>query len=259
MGVEQSAPVVLNRIVKMGLSCEKLVDEIQVEAGRKGDTKLIDDTWCTRRLNEAQVYIVDHCPQIRDFEFKNRSLTFATDCISYDIGDITAADTTDEGVAFIQNVWLIDGANSILLDFQPTDEFDAVLIDSTSSEHSGSKPTRWTRRANNIEVAPRPSSDYNGDYMRVDGVRYAAEFTTNDSSASEIPDADEGLEYYAVAKAFGAMGDENRRRIWWKKFTNPDPLPGEDYGWLQDFQDKHGRMEAWDGNILFDYPEGDTP
>lgn len=241
----------------MGLSCEELTDEIQALTGRIGDTILVDDTWCCRRLNEAQVYIVDHCLQLTDLEFKNTtSIDFATDDVSYDIGDITAADTTDEGVAHIQSVWLLDGANSILLDFQPKDEFDAVLIDPTSSDHSAGKPTRWTRRGNNIEVAPRPSSTYNGKDMRIDGVRYAAEFATNDTSASEIPDADEGLEYYAVAKAFGAMGDEAKRRIWWKKFTNPNPLPGEDYGWFEHFKDKHGQMEAWDGNVIFDAVEG---
>ena len=241
----------------MGLSCEELVDEIQALTGRIGDTKLIDDTWCTRRLNQAQVYIVDRCPQLRDLEFKNTtSIDFTTDGISYAISDITAGDTTDEAVAHIRSVWLIDGANSIMLDFQPLDEFDEALIDPTSSDHNGDKPARWTRRGNYIEVAPRPSSDYDDVDMRIDGVRYAAEFTVNDSSASEILDADEGLEYFVVAKAFGAMGDEVRRKIWWKKFTNPNPLPGEDYGWLQDFQDKHASMEAWDGQILFDYPEG---
>jgi len=242
----------------MGLSCEEQTDEIQALTGRVGDTKLIDDTWCCRRLNEAQVYIVDHCPQLRDLEFKStNSIAFATDDISYAILDITAGDTTDEGVAHIQNVWLMDGANSILLDFQPTDEFDAALIDPTSSDHSASKPTRWTRRGNNIEVAPRPSSDYNGNDMRIDGVRYAAEFTTNDTSSSEIPDSDEGLTYYAVAKAWGAIGNEVKSHIWWKKFTNPRPLPGEDYGWFEYFKDKHGAMEAWDGNVIFDYPEGE--
>jgi len=232
----------------MGLSCEELTDEIQALTGRVGDTKLIDDTWCTRRLNEGQVYIVDHCPQITDLEFKSKdSIAFGTDDISYAILDITAGDTTDEGVAHIQNVWLMDGANSILLDFQPTDEFDAALIDPTSSDHSAGKPTRWTRRGNNIEVAPRPSSDYNGNDMRIDGVRYAAEFTTNDSSSSEIPDSDDLLIKYVVSEAFGAMGKETVSAVWRQKFNIA----------FADFRDKHGRMEAWDGDVIFDYPEGE--
>lgn len=228
------------------LSCENLIDEVQALTGRAGDTVFIDNTWVTRRLNEAQVYIVDHCPQLRDLEFKNTtSLDFSEDKISYAISDITAGDTTDEGVAHIFNVWFVDGADSILLDFQPTDEFDAALIDPTSSDHSASKPTRWTRRGNNIEVAPRPSSSYEKT-MRIDGVRYAAEFTTDDTSVSEIPNADDLMIKYAVSEAFGAIGNDSASAVWRQKFNMA----------FADFRDKHGRMEAWNGQVIFDAPEG---
>ena len=230
----------------MSLSCEELVDEIQALTGRVGDTKLIDDTFCTRRLNECQVYMVDHCPQLIELEFKNTSsIDFSEDKISYAITDITAGDTTDEAPAHIFRVGYVDGADSIWLDFQPSDEFDSALIDPTSSDHSSSKPTRWTRRGNYIEVAPRPSSSYE-NAMRVDGCRYAMEFTTNDSSASEIPNCDELLRCWGVSKAFGAMGKEEKSALWMAKFNDA----------FTDFQDKHGRMEAWDGDTIFDYPEG---
>lgn len=239
----------------MSLSCEELVDEIQSNCGRVGDTILIDDTWATRRLNRAQRHIVDNCPGLPDLQFKNiTSLDFATDQIAYDITDITSGDTTDEnGAAHIDAVWYLDGADSIPLDYMPVDEFDSELIDPTHTDNSADKPTRWTRRRDTIEVAPRPSADYDGKDMRVDGVRYPAEFSTNDASASEIGDIDEGLIAYVTWKAWQKIGGVEGKleaSRWKKIFSNPDPLLGEDYGWLEGFQSKYGRMDAWDGDLI---------
>lgn len=231
------------------LTCDSMVDEVQALVGRTGDTVLISDARVTRWLNDAQKYIVKNTPGLLGLQFKNvTSHDFATDTISYAINDITCGDTTDEAPCHIDAAWYLDGAESIRLDFKPTDEFDELLIDPTSSDHSGQKPTRWTRRGNYIEIAPRPSSTYNGKDMRVDGVRYAAEFTTNDSSASELEDADSLLIGYAVAEAWNAIGTPEalvkaaQRR---QKFLAE----------LADYRDFNSRMDAWDYNTLFDYEE----
>jgi len=229
----------------MALSCEDLIDEVKDLIGRPADTKLITDARVTRWINEAQNFIVDNCPGLIDLQFKNTtSLDFSEDQISYAVGDITAGDTTDEGVAHVDAVYYLDGANSIKLEYMPFDEFDEELIDPTDSDHSSNKPTRWTRRGGNIEIAPRPSSAYATKDMRVDGVRYAAEFTTNDSSSSEISNADKVLINYAVKEAWGTIGGEQghlEALKWTGKFLEA----------FTDFKDKNNLMLPWSGNIFF--------
>lgn len=249
------------------LTCAGLVDEVRALVGREGsdDQGVITDARVTRWINEAQDKIEKKCPGLSELEFRNPAIgcattafthTLATDTANYAISDLTFAggpnynDLTDERALFISNVWHVDGANSLQLIYHPVDEFDEILIDPTSSEVESDRPTRWTRRNNNIEVSPRPSSTYNGDGLRIDGMRSAQDFTTNDTTASEIDDVDEGLIMYGTAKAWGAIGNEVRAKIWMKKFTNPRPLPNEEYGWLEDFQDSYSRMEAWDANVF---------
>lgn len=238
----------------MSLTAEELTDEIRALVGREGasDKGVITDARCARWLNEAQNDIAENCLGLEKLQFDSTTLALSTDDCSYDINDITFGDTTDEGVVDIFGVWHIDGANSIRLEFEPVDDFDELLIDPTSADHSAARPTRWTRRGDNIVVAPRPSSDYNGDPLRVTGQRYPQEFTTNDSTGTELPNADQGLVYYGVAEAWGAIGGVEGKMesiVWRKKYTNPDPV-NEDYGWLEKYRNKHSRMEAWDGNIL---------
>jgi len=249
----------------MSLTGELLVDEVRDMVGRGGsDTQgTITDTRVTRWLNEAQSRIAQECPGLPELDFRNPAVgdattafthTIATDQITYAIGDLTFSggpsynDLTDERAWFISNVWHIDGANSIRLNYIPTDEFDTFSIDPTSSDAVTDRPTRWTRRGNNIEVAPRPSSTYNGDGLRVDGMRTPQEFTTNDATASELENADEGLIMYAVAKAWQSIGDEARYNVWMQKFTNPNPTATQTIGWIERYRDDYSIMEAWDAN-----------
>ena len=238
----------------MSLTGEELTDEVRALVGREGSTggAVITDVRVTRWLNEGQEDIAEEVLGLNKLQFDSTTLALVTDDISYAITDLTYGDATDEGVVDIFYVWHLDGANSIELDYKPTDEFDELLIDPTHSDHSGDRPTRWTRRGDNIEVAPRPSSAYNGDALKVFGQRYPREFTTNDASYCELPNADDGLIFYATAKAWGAIGGpegiaESRR--YKKMYTNPNPPPTEDYGWLQDYKDKHARMESWSWNL----------
>ena len=238
----------------MALTGEGLVDEVRSLVGREGATggAVITDERVTRWLNEGQFDIAEEVLGLNDLQFDSTTLALVTDTVSYAITDITYGEFTDEGVIDIFSIYHLDGANSTELTYKPIDEFDDLLIDPTSSDYSGDRPTRWTRRGDNVEVAPRPSSDYNGDALRTIGQRYPREFTTNDASYTELPNADDGLIYYATWKAWGAIGGpqgvaESRR--YKKLYTNPNPIPTEDYGWLQDYKDKHSRMEAWNSNL----------
>ena len=249
------------------LTCEKLVDEIRDLVGRGGsdDQGTITDTRVTRWVNEAQKRIAQESPGLPELDFRNPAIgeattafthTLVTDQISYAIGDLTFAggaeynDLTDEKVIFISNVWHIDGANSLKLTFLPVDDFDRFGIDPTSSEVSTDRPVRWTRRGMNIEVSPRPSSTYNGDGLRIDGMRTPQEFTTNDATSSELNDVDEGIILYGVAKAWQSIGDEARWDIWMRKFTNPEPISTQTIGWIERYRDDYARMESWDANIF---------
>ncbi len=251
------------------LTGESLVDEVRALVGREGANAqgVITDDRVTRWLNEGQRRIAEECPGLPELEFRNPAIgeattafthTIATDTVNYAISDLTFAggadynDLTDEKAIFISSVWHIDGANSLRLRFFPTDEFDQFLIDPTSSEVVTDRPSRWTRRGNNIEVAPRPSSTYNGDGLRIDGMRTPQEFTTNDSTESELNNVDEGLIMYGVAKAWNAIGGVEamvKADIEMRKFTNPNPPLTQDIGWLERYKDKYSAMESWDANI----------
>jgi hypothetical protein len=237
----------------MSMTGEELIDEVRALVGREGagDMGVITDTRVTRWLNEAQYKIAEECIGLDHLQFDSTTLALITDDVTYAIGDITFADDTSIPVLDVFDLYHLDGANSIKLAYVPIDEFDFDLIDPTSSEYSGERPTRWTRRGENIEIKPRPSSDYNGDTLKATGQRYPREFTLNDASYSDLTNADKGMIYYAVAEAWGGIGDEVKRQLWKKRFTNPHPTPQDDYGWLEDYKDKYSRMDSWSGNVFF--------
>jgi len=248
------------------LSCEGLTDEVRELIGRGGPDKMgtITDARVTRWLNQGQDRIAQESRGLEELTFRNPAVgdttaafthTFVTDQITYSIGDLTFAgstaynDLTDERALFISNIWHVDGANSRQLTYVPTDQFDTFMIDPTSSETITDRPTRWTRRGSDIEVAPRPSSTYNGDGLRIDGMRSPQDFTTNDITASELVDVDEGLILYAVAKGWESIGDEARYDVWMRKFTNPEPTATQTIGWVERYRDEHSKMEAWSGEF----------
>lgn len=240
------------------LSCETLIDDVQAAVGRVGDTKLVTDARVTRWLNEGQRHITRKSEGLDDLDFKNvETFDFSENEILFPIADMTFStpnDTTDEQACHIRDAWYVDGAESVRLDYLPIDEFDNLLIDPTSSDHSADKPARWTRRGDYIEIAPRPSSTYSDvttKVLRLDGTRYPQEFTTNDSSSSEISDVDEGLIRYGVWQAWGYIGNTVEEIKAKKRFSNPNPLPGEDFGWLEDWRDSKLSMPAWDGDVVF--------
>ena len=205
------------------LTGELLVDEVRAIVGRDGtsDQGVITDTRVTRWLNEGQSRIAEESPGLPELEFRNPEIgdattafthTLATDQVNYAVSDITFAggpaynDGTDETVMFISSVWQITGSNSSKLTFMPVDEFDLRLIDPTSSEVVTDRPNRWTRRGDNIEVAPRPSSTYNGDGLRIDGMRTPQEFTTNDGFCERTQKRRRGVNYICSSKGMAVYG-----------------------------------------------------
>ena len=227
----------------MALTGAALTDEIRAIVGREGsaDKGVITDTRCTRWLNEGQEKIVDECDGLHCMQFKNTTSLDITATLSYAISDITVGDsTTGERIARIWDVYYLDGNESVHLEWMGVDEFDEKYPDPTHSDIATSKPTHWTRRANNIEIFPLCSSGYYDNDLRFDGDYYAADFTTNDTTGSDISKADDGLIMYGVARAWEAIGDQKASIIWDKKF----------YAWLDDYKAQNDNLHEWDGKMF---------
>jgi len=186
----------------------ELVDEVQALVGRTGDTALCDDTRCTRWLNEAQKEVVEKVPGIHNMVFKNTTSVDTTVVLSYALTDWTVGDATTQSPCHIFNVTYLDGNESVPLKYTHIDVWDEEFPDPTHSDVPVGIPQRWTRRGNAIEMIPLCATAYCDADIRLDGDFYAEDLTTNTTSPSDISGADQGLILYAVAQAWGAIGDE---------------------------------------------------
>lgn len=240
----------------MALSCQEIIDEIQARIGRPNATDLVDVTWLTRRINEAQKIIVEQVPLISSVTFKNTTSLDTTGTVQYSISDITVGDSSTANKAcHITDVWYLDGNESRRLVFQPMDVFDAEHPDPTHSDEHFEKPAYWTQRGNTyVEMYPYCASTYWDKNLRFDGDFYAADFTTDSTEISDISRADEGMILYGVWKSWMAIGMananvaaeiNNAKKAW----SNPNPLPGEDLGWLESFRDMNDQILAWGQNF----------
>ncbi|GAG48797.1 unnamed protein product, partial [marine sediment metagenome] len=99
------------------------------------------------------------------------------------------------------------------------------------------------------------SDDPGSKVLRIDYTAYAPDLSgaSDESELSIMEDADEGLLYYATAKAWEKIGGSGEQlfALWMNKFTNPPDQSGKK-GWLERYKEKSDTMLAWDGNILFD-------
>jgi hypothetical protein len=242
----------------MPLTGSQLIDEVQAQTGRPGDTELADATRITRWLNEAQRKIADGAPALRPLMTKIQSWCTA-DQISYNIVDLTVGDETASSMADtsvsvtnrIFNIAYVDGRDSQRLNYTHIDEWDK-LVDPTSSDYGTGKPFRWTRRANTVEMLPIPDSGHQGVAIEVVGDRWPVDFTTNSSAVSELERADEGLIIYAEAKVYRAIGDEARHNIRMKQFSNANPSGNEEFGWLEQYARRETELHEWDGDLYSD-------
>jgi hypothetical protein len=242
----------------MPISCASLVLNVQAITGRPGDTELVTATRCFQWFNEAQYKISQYSHNIPNLQFKClTSVTVGTDDMYVGLSEITmkSADHTHTSPMYIGNISLSDGSiNTYDMRYVQVDDFDGFNSDVSSAATSSGRPTIWTQRGNNIELQPRPSSDYNGYFLRITGQRQT-EFTAVDTTKfSEISNCEQGLTYYAVAEAFAAIGDENKAEIWRRKFSNPQAGGPADLGFLQNFGDQYARMDAWAGGMYEEIP-----
>jgi len=225
--------------------CSELITEVKDYVGRSsGDNQLITDARILRWLNDAQRDIVKYCPGLLELDFKSSALYCISDQYRYSMSDITG-DTTDNTAAEVAHVYymqLIDGNNSYPMTFMPVDDFDGAYPDLTSDDYSRDKPCYWTRRGNYIEVNPIPDTDMSY-VLKTYGTFYAKEFTgTESTEASELEDSDDGLVYYAVHKAYAAMGNTTKTLEWKSAYES----------WKADYKEDNDVMMEWDWNIYGD-------
>jgi len=229
----------------MALTGAEIVDEIREIVGRPGssDMGVITDVRVTRWVNEGQSEIVEQCIGLHSMSFKNTTSLDTTVTLAYDFSDITVGDSsTGERVCRIYDVYYLDGNESVKLDFMFTDDFDSKYPDPTHTDVAKTEPTHWTRRKNAIEMFPLCLTANCNKDLRFDGDYYAADFTTNDSTAGDISGADQILIAYGSWKAWGAIGgkEATREEIKWKlKYTER----------LDDFRAMNDDLDEWDGNI----------
>jgi len=226
----------------MALQGSELTDEIQALVGRPDDTGLCDTTRITRWLNEAQRKIVELCPNLLSMSFVNTTSIDTTQVRSYDLAEVSVGDVSTQRICHLFEVYYLDGNESVKLPFVPSDEFDKEYPDFTHTDYSPDKPRCWTRRGYNIELYPYCATTYCDKDLRFVGDYYAEDLATDATAISDISNVDEGLIYYGVYKAWGAIGDEDRCILWRNKFM----------GWLQDTKDQNEELLEWEGNLLGD-------
>ncbi len=225
----------------MALTGTELVDEVQALIGRPGDTALCITARVVRWLNEGQKRITRAVPGLSCLDFDcTGTHTCISDQVDYAISDITTYDTTtDHPPCHLYEVQYVDGNGSYKLKFLPPDEFDDDYPDPTNTDFSPDKPVVWTKRGNShIEISPRPSTDYAGKGLRIMGGFYPADLTY-DTAASDLSEADEGLIFYAAAKAWGAIGNAKKSDEWKGKYN----------GWLGEYKADSDMMWGWEANL----------
>jgi len=242
----------------MALTGAQLTDEIKSLVGRNEDTELIDATRVTRWVNEGQREIARFLPGMKSVSYDIQSWCTADqlrwDIVDLTVGDATATAMTDTTVSVANRIFAVhymDGANSTRLRYTHIDEWDRIS-DPSSSDYGTGKPFRYTRRGNQLEILPIADSGHQGTALRVVGDRWPVDFTTESSSVSELDRVDDGLIFFGVAKAWQAIGDEVRYQVWMRKFTNPDPLPGQDFGWIEKYRRDEDELHSWDGDLYSD-------
>lgn len=238
----------------MASSLTTMIAEVRNNVGRPTDSTVITDTRVTRWLNVAQREIVKEIVGLVGRDTKDiTSLDLVSDQYSYSIASLSPK------VAHVLNLYYYDATSGSTetrqLDYLALDEYDKrfpkpELVDAD-------KPFKWTRRGNTVEIAPKPSTTYSDDadvkVLRIDYTSYAPDLSSGSdtSELSAMEDADDGLIYYATARAWETIGVDDKFLLWMRKFTVPEDSTGKK-GWLQRYKEKSDTMIAWDGQILFD-------
>ena len=230
-----------------------IIDEVREAVGRTDDSEVITEDRVLIWVNEGQRKIAKQCPGLKALEVKNTTSMDTTQTLSYKLSDFTsplagASDaTTANQFVHPMALWYVDGADSFKINYMPVDEFDSNYIDPTDSDFGYYQPKHWTRRGNNIEIAPLCATGYCNKTLRLDGFVYPRDFTgVSTTSASSLEDADDGIELYAVYKAWERIGGEEGKVEAVKNKTLF-------LAWIDEYRQENQVMHAWDANLYGDY------
>jgi len=241
----------------MALTGAALTDEVQALCGRPSNQVLLTNARVTRWLNEAVKKIAEECPDLEELQFDNTDSFDTTETDIYAVNEITVGDATGEDtVCHIFDVFYLDGNESRHLEYIHPDDFDDEWPDATHSDIPKSRPTHWTRQGDlsggYVKMMPFCLTEYCDKDLRITGSMYPGDWDTEDTTEGRLKDCDEAIIAYGVWKGFQAIGDEQKAYLWKKKWSNPDPLTGEDYGELEKIRFRSSREHAWDGNIFYE-------
>jgi hypothetical protein len=214
----------------MAKTCTQLISRVKQLIGRSGNVNstLSIDEIILDALNEAQVFIVRRIPNIMELQVKDTAtLDTVTDQYEYDLSDF------DPKIAHLMNVWIMDGTSSRRLRYKHKDDFDKFYPD--VSAIAAAMPAYYTRRGNKIEFDCPVSSDYNGKDIRIDYCKWAAEFTSVDSTEpSELAQADQGLILFAWNEALRVLAKGNTSLL---AVANEKKMLFNE--WLDEYADYH--------------------
>ena len=177
----------------------------------------ITDSVAGQFVNLRQRQIAQKFPRIRDLIVDDTGsvLSFATDDFTY---PLTAHSGT---INQVLEVWRIKSSTNERnrLRFLPMNEFDKRFHPTTSS--ASGMPTWYTRRASTIEVAPAPSSDYNGHGIRLIYSAWPDVMDDDTKTTPDITGIEQALVAGAVSDIYKVIGNEPEKVVVWEsEFVN---------------------------------------
>ena len=233
----------------MALTCAELITEVKAAIGRDTDTVLITDTRVLRWLNKAQEDIAEKCAGLLSMDFKNTTSVDFTQKLSWPLADWTSSNTsnvlgsdntTSNHICHIKTAYYAFSSSSHRLQYVPLDDFDNRYIDPTNVDFSANEPLVFTRRGNNIEIAPGCSTTQTDKDFRLDGSLYPSDFTSTTSTAySGLDRADDILIAYAIFKSWAYIGKKDEAQAWLSKYN----------GLLEEYKERNNVLHEWDANI----------
>ena len=176
----------------------------------------ITDAVAGQFINFRQRQVAMLFPRIRDLIVDDAGsiLSLSTDDYTYDLGSYSG------NVNQLLEVWRVKSATSERnrLRFLPLNEFDKRFHPTTTG--SSGLPTWYTRRNNVIEVAPKPSSSYNGHGLRLVYSKWPAIMEDVTNTTPDISGIEQALVAGAIADLYKAIGNEPERVGFWEaEFT----------------------------------------
>lgn len=171
--------------------------DIKTSFAPEGDSTLADSFY-NRRIDQAVQRIVREV-EVPDLERIDETLQLATNTRSYDL------------TALSPEPYLIRGVKDLTADLQ----LEIITIEEAESwdEDATGPPSHWLRYGTDLRIYPKPSSDYNNDFLRLYLIDFPAVMST-DSSVSPLPAyLDRALLDLATGLVFLDDNEPERARI----------------------------------------------